>query len=408
MSDADLRPLIEGLGAPPVRRPLIRPAVARLASDQLGLRHATWLELFYDLVFVVTVAELANNLSRDVSWTGVLEYIFLFIPVIWVWAGTTFYADRFDPDDAVHRGLTALQMIAVCALAVSVHDGLGDTSRAFALSYVAARTTLLLMYVRAYRSARDAEYRPMISRYLRGFGLAALIWFASAFVPTPARFFMWGIALVVDIWTPLGMRRLQLLTPLDRSHLSERFGLFVIIVLVESVIGVVGGLAEQNLNTSSVIGALFAMVVAVSIWWVYFDEPDDTAVQRLGLAGQVWIYSHMPLLMAIAASGVAIEHVLANDEVLPADRWLLCGAFAATMTATAVIHLTSLTDRRDVLRHTSAWWRLGAAALLLLLGVLGASLESAILLAVAASICFSQVVLDVAFDVHEDRELVTS
>ena len=402
MSDADLRPLGNLPGGPPVKRTLMRPAVARLASDQLGLRHATWLELFFDLVFVVTVAELANNLSRDVSWNGVFEYIFLFIPVIWVWAGTTFYADRFDPDDAVHRGLTALQMIAVCALAVSVHDGLGDTSRAFALSYVAARTTLLLMYVRAYRSARDAEYRPMISRYLRGFGLAALIWLVSAFVPPPARFFMWGIALVVDIGTPLGMRSLQVLTPLNRSHLAERFGLFVIIVLGESVIGVVGGLAEQNLHTSSVIGALFAMVIAVSIWWVYFDEPDDTAVQRWSVAGQVWIYAHMPLLMAIAASGVAIEHVLAHDEVLLADRWLLCGALAVTMAATAVIHLTSLIDWRDVFRHTSAWWRLGSAALLLLLGVLGAPLESAVLLAVAAAICFSQVVLDVAFDVHED------
>ena len=90
-------------------RTLIRPAILRSADDGQVLRHATWLELFFDLVFVVTVAELANNLSRDVSWNGVLEYVFLFIPVLWVWAGTTFYDDRFDPDDAVHRGLTALQ-----------------------------------------------------------------------------------------------------------------------------------------------------------------------------------------------------------------------------------------------------------------------------------------------------------
>jgi low temperature requirement protein LtrA len=199
------------------------------------------------------------------------------------------------------------------------------------------------------------------------------------------------------------MRRLQMRTPLDRTHLSERFGLFVIIVLGEAVVGVVGGLAEQNLDASSVIGALFAMGIAFSIWWVYFDEPDDTAVQRMGFAGPVWIFSHLPLLMAIAATGVAIEHVLALDEVSSADRWLLCIALSATMAATAVIHLTSLTAGRDVLRHTSAWWRLAAAAMLLVLGVAGANLESPVLLTAAALICFSQVVLDVAFDFHEQQ-----
>jgi len=177
------------------------------------------------------------------------------LPVVWVWAGTTFYADRFDPDDALHRGLVALQMVAVCALALSLPDALGDTSRTFALS--SARVTLLLMDARAHFSARGAGYDPLVSWYIKGYGLAALIWLVSAFVPEPARFYFWAVALVVDLGTPLSMRRLQVLTPLDRSHLSERFGLFVIIVLGEAVVGVVAALAGLNLDTSTVIGALF-------------------------------------------------------------------------------------------------------------------------------------------------------
>ena len=100
-------------------------------------RHATWLELFYDLIFVVVISQLAHNLENDFSLYGSLGFLALFVPVWWSWTGAAFYATRFDTDDLGHRILILLQMIGAAALAVNVTDGLGNNSAGFALSYAA-------------------------------------------------------------------------------------------------------------------------------------------------------------------------------------------------------------------------------------------------------------------------------
>lgn len=98
----------------------LQPPQLRSREDGEDHRHATWLELFYDLVFVVAIAQLAHNLSNDVSLSGFSGFVVLFIPVWWAWIGTTFYANRFDSDDIGHRLLTGLQMVAIAAIAVNI------------------------------------------------------------------------------------------------------------------------------------------------------------------------------------------------------------------------------------------------------------------------------------------------
>ena len=111
-------------------------------------RHATCLELFHDLVFVVVIFQLAHNLEDDFSLYGFLVFLALFVPVWWSWTGAVFYATRFDTDDLGHRILVLLQMIGAAALAVNVSDALGSGSVGFALSYAAIRIILVLEYVR--------------------------------------------------------------------------------------------------------------------------------------------------------------------------------------------------------------------------------------------------------------------
>ena len=97
-------------------------------------RKVGWLELFYDLVYVASIVQLGNKLSEDVSTNGFIAFVLLFIPIWWVWMGTTFYANRFDADDLSHRFLIFGQIIVVSALAISVYDGLGETAVGFSLS----------------------------------------------------------------------------------------------------------------------------------------------------------------------------------------------------------------------------------------------------------------------------------
>src|SRR5512143_3233237 len=145
---------------------LVRP---RLRTPQEGEeRHATWLELFYDLVVVAAVAAVAQALSQDHSALGILAFFGLFIPVFWVWAGHTVYATRFDTDDLAYQLFTFLQMFAVVGMAVEIHHAWGGDTRAFCLAYLAARIILIALLVRARKHVPAA--RPFIRTYLRGFG----------------------------------------------------------------------------------------------------------------------------------------------------------------------------------------------------------------------------------------------
>jgi low temperature requirement protein LtrA len=132
-------------------------------------RHATWLELFYDLVFVVVIFQLAHNLEEDFSLYGFLGFLALFVPVWWSWTGAVFYANRFDTDDLEHRILVLLQMIGAAFLAVYVSDALGNGSVGFALSYAVIRIILVLEYVRTGISKSFSSATPLIRRYSIGF-----------------------------------------------------------------------------------------------------------------------------------------------------------------------------------------------------------------------------------------------
>jgi low temperature requirement protein LtrA len=149
--------------------------------DQTRGRTATWLELFYDLAFVVVVAVLGERLHEHVSWAAVASFAGYFALLWWLWASHTFYADRYDTDDLVYRLLAAAQMMAVLVIAAALTSGPAGSTMVFALGYALARLVLCAMYARVYRHV--TETRRLVGGYLVGFGLAAVFWTASIFVP---------------------------------------------------------------------------------------------------------------------------------------------------------------------------------------------------------------------------------
>ncbi|MBD2067966.1 low temperature requirement protein A [Leptolyngbya sp. FACHB-671] len=373
-----------------------QPPRLRVGKDSEQERHATWLELFYDLVFVVSVSQLAHNLEEDISLPGFFKFIFLFIPIWWSWIGTTFYANRFDNDDIGHRLIIAGQVLAIAALAVNVHGGLGESSVGFALSYVASRLLLILEYLRAGYYIPSA--RPLTTRFAVGFSIGAALWVVSMLVAPPWRFVLWGIGLVIDFATPMLSRQLQLGLPPHPQHLPERFGLFTIIVLGETIIAVVNGLAEQHWDISSAIAALFGFSIAFSLWWIYFDNLSGSVMRLAEDASQfrlyqTWIYTHVPFVIGLVATGVAVEHVIAGEAgvALPtAERWLLCGSLALCFLALSLLH------RSGGLLHCKARsrYRLGAAIALIVLALIGVGWSPLILIVLVAIVCAIQVVQD--------------
>jgi low temperature requirement protein LtrA len=356
---------------------LWKPPRLRLGEGVEGERHATWLELFYDLLFAAVVAQLTFKLSQNLSGFEVLSFVVLCVPVWWAWVGQAFYATRFDTDDLGHRLFIIAQMFAVAAMAVNVHAGMGRGSAGFALSYAAVRFILVGEYVGAHVSV--PAVRPLTRRLALGFGVAAALWLVSAWVPAPQRFYLWGLGLLVDFATPItaGARLHSRLAP-HAGHLPERFALFILIVMGETIAGVVMGLTKHAWDTRSGLTAGLGLIGSFSLWWIYFDHIDGAAIRAARAQGRIWLYqgwlyAHLPMVIGMAASAVGAQYAVSSpqDLALPPDqRWLLCGAVALVALCIGLIQLIIDVSRGEI-QKTRLAFRFGGAAAVLLLGAVG-------------------------------------
>jgi len=380
-------------------RPLLQPPrlwVGDSAVEQP--RHATWLELFYDLVFVVAISQLAHKLSGDVSPSGFFGFVALFIPLWWAWIGTTFYANRFDSDDLGRRILMGLQMLAIAALAVNVHHGLDSSSGGFALAYAASRVMLVLEYL--WAGFNIPSVRKLTTPTAIGFSFGAGLWLLSAFVPMPVRFSLWAIGLVTDFLTPLTTRTQLKKFPPHAEHLPERFGLFTIIVLGEAIIAVVNGVSEMDWSLASSSSAIAGFITAFSLWWIYFDNVSGSVFEQQPGGGGLkrsllWLYIHLPLTIGLAATGVGVEHVIERagyGELLTyPERWLICGCVALCYGCLAVLHRMGIIfNCKARTRH-----RLVGMGIMLALAVFGADLSPVVLISAIALVGLAQVALDI-------------
>jgi low temperature requirement protein LtrA len=299
---------------------LIKPPALRSVEAAEVERHATWLELFHDLIFVAAISQLATRLSADYSSTGICLFAVLFVPIWWAWVGHTFYLSRFDTEDLGHRLLTMVQMTAVASMAIHVPNALESTSTGFALSYASVRFLLVAEHVRA--GWHIPAIRPLTNRYVCGFGAAATIWAFSVLVPLPWRFWLWGVAMMVDFAAPLTAGQLHVRFPPHLSHLPERFGLFTIIVIGEAVVSVVFGIGKTVLNFVSATAGFMGLLIAFALWWGYFEGAKGAMTRRLQAREhvknyQLWLYAHLPLLMGITAVAVGIKYVISLQPAEP-------------------------------------------------------------------------------------------
>ncbi len=352
------------------------------SGDEAG--RVTFLELFYDLVFVVVISRLAHHLAAHPDGRAALDFTLLFIPVWWVWLSIAYYNERFETFDLSFRALTFLQMLAVAGMAATAEYGLDKTATGFALSYAAARALIVAMWWRAGR--HNPSVRPVTDVYVRNFSVSVALWVISAFVEGPLAYALKGAGLLIDLLTPfLTLAAQREAFPAQIRKLPERFGLFVIIVLGETLVGTVNGLAEVGtLNLALLVRFTLGFALGFGLWWVYFDyigrrEPDSqnrTAFLR-------WTYGHLPLVIGITVVGAMAQHAVALEEdlELSAVRWLLCGGFAVFYLACAVLE-TGLQREDPPLVSPGALiaLRLGTAGVALLLPLLAPPLTTLLLL----------------------------
>jgi low temperature requirement protein LtrA len=361
-------------------KPLLLPPRLRTLEEGDG-RRASYLELFFDLVFVVAIAQLAHELVIDHSLHGFGVFGALYLPVFLAWQGYSFYADRFDTDDVVFRLVMFAAMLAIATLAIQIPDVAHGDSTGFVVSYVVLRMLMVGLYLRSYRHVPVA--RPLSARYAWQYSLSSAIWISSLAFEPPARYALWGVALAWELSVPTLARRLFSAIPVHASHVPERFALFTIIVLGEAIVVVALGTSGSEWEASAAVVAGLGFVVAAAIWWVYFGGGGEVTMRPSPVAILVFTHVHIPLLAALTAVSAGIA--LAIEEAGASDldvgtRWALAGGAALYL---ACVTIAQRATAQGVLRGTEAA-RAVAVIVLVALAAVGGWLEPVLFTAVTA------------------------
>jgi low temperature requirement protein LtrA len=324
-----------------LRRLLWQPP--RAHGEQPHQRVVGPLELFYDLAVVVLVAQDAHHFAGDLTWRGLGEFTAIFA-LIWIaWANGSLHHELHGHDDARSRSTFLLQILVLAAIGAFIPGAGGARGAAFAVAASVLFAVLAVLWLLASRGDRP-EYRRPSRLFVTGTAACSLLLAGTALLPASARVAAWGLldaaylAGFAAVILTAGPAQAAALTITDA--LIERFGLLVIIVLGETLTGVVAGLAREHVDALTLSVGLVAVVVGFGAWWTYFDFAGHRHPRPGQTATVQWMLSHLPITGAIAAMGAAMVSLVAHahDGRTPAaTAWTLCGSAAVVLCATMLI-----------------------------------------------------------------------
>jgi low temperature requirement protein LtrA len=306
---------------------------ARLRDEQ-G-RTSTPLELFFDLCFVVAVAQagaqLVHYVAEGDAGHGLLGYLLLFFAIWWAWMNFTWFASAYDVDDVPYRLATLVQITGVLVLAAGVPRAFAGDFTVAVIGYLIMRVALTFQWLRAARG-ETGPARKAALRYAGGLVLAEFAWVGLLLAPDswwiPGYFVLVGLELAVPAFAERAHQ-----TAWHPHHIGERYGLFTIIVLGETIfaatVAVQSGITETGAMRELLPIAAGGLVIVFAAFWIYFASPIHEYL-RSDRQAFIWGYGHFFLFGAAAAIGAGIEVVV--EEVTHKAH---ISTMAASLTVTA-------------------------------------------------------------------------
>jgi low temperature requirement protein LtrA len=302
-----------------VRVPWRRPLTGRDPDEEH--RAATPLELLFDLSFVVGVASAAAELHHGVAEGAVgssaARYLMVFFAIWWAWMNFTWFASAYDTDDVAYRLLTLVQIAGVLVLAAGVPDAFEhEDFLLVTIGYVVMRVPLVAQWLRAARD--DPGRRPVALRYAVGVAAVQVLWVLRLALPDTAALVAFFVLVVLDVAVPIWAERAGPMTGWHPGHITERYGLFTLIVLGEAILGatiaVQAGLTEQGVSAALLGVAAGGLLLVFGLWWTYFGRPAADALRETPNVAFLWGYAHYVVFAALGALGAGLE--VAIDSVL--------------------------------------------------------------------------------------------
>ncbi|MCX4511447.1 low temperature requirement protein A [Streptomyces sp. NBC_01619] len=307
-------------------------------------RAATPLELFFDLCFVVAVnqagLQLVHAVAENHAGHGVLSYAMVFFAIWWAWMNFTWFASAYDTDDIPYRLVTLIQIAGVLILAAGVARAFLDQDFVVVfVGYVVMRIALVGQWLRVAASTRGAE-RTTALRYAGGIVLCQIGWLALLVLPTHVRPWAFLVLALAEMAVPLIAER-SMATSWHAHHIAERYGLFTIIVLGETILAATVGV-RSALDVSNALGVLVpiavgGLLIVFAAWWIYFAVPVHVRLEA-GDEAFLWGYGHYVIFACAAAIGAGLE--VAVETAVHKSHISEVAAAAAVTVPTAAFLLT--------------------------------------------------------------------
>ena len=304
------------------KQPIMKPMRARVIDE--AHRVSTPLELFFDLVFVVAVALAAAGLHHGIIEHhishAIVSYIMLFFAIWWAWMNFSWFASAYDIDDVPYRLLIMVQLTGTLLLASGVQSAFEhDNWKIMTVGYVIMRLSLIALWTRAWRA--DVERRKTIARYIIGLFVLQVAWVMLLWIPSQLKFSCFMTLVIGELLVPIWAESAGI-TPFHPHHIVERFGLFTIIVLGESILAastaMQAALTNDQLNMNVLKIGVGGVLIVFSMWWTYFYQSEHNIMKSVKTAF-LWSYGHFLIFASAAAVGaglaVCVDSLVEGSQV---------------------------------------------------------------------------------------------
>jgi low temperature requirement protein LtrA len=291
----------------------------RGGGSPLGERRTGPVELLWDLVFVFALTQVTALLAGQLSWPGVGHGLLVLALIWWAWSAFVWAANAQDPDAPALRAALLLALVLIFIAGLAVPGAFGDDGLLFAVTYVGVRLVHLALYVDASRRG-NASLRGIAGfAFTSMAGMALLL--AGSLVAGALRAGLWAAAALIDYVGPIASRgRLRGMQAVAVAHFAERYGLFVIICLGESIVAVGFEATSHRLDARLLAAVISGLLVTVGLWWAYFGGVAAAAETRLRIhtdpvlaAADAYSYLHLMMVAGIIVFAVGIKKAIGAD-----------------------------------------------------------------------------------------------
>ncbi len=312
-------------------------------------RAATPLELLFDLVYVVAVAQAAVQLHHGLAEGQIADtlitYCMAFFGIWWLWMNFTWFASSYDTDDIPYRLLTFMQMTGALILASGAEALFQRHDLTLpVIGYVIVRIAIVIQWLRAARS--DPQHRPAALRYAIGISLVQVAWVILLFLPREVLFPGFVVLALIELLIPVWAEAPSP-TPWHEHHIRERYGLFTLLVLGESIlstsVAIQAAFEEGGMNASLTRIIVGALLIVFALWWLYFYHRERHVMGSSWLAFS-WAYGHWLIFGATAAIGAGLSVVIDQTTHHAEISATAAGMTVAIPTALFVISLWVLQE----------------------------------------------------------------